>query len=417
LTPTARVAGVLVVIALAALVLPAWLPIAATAILIAAVFLDAYAVRGAPRIERMTTSVLSRGVPAALSINAVAPDARDLLLRQPPAPWVDVHSEPSSDGRGLRGEITATRRGRHRLPGVASASVGPLRLARFHHPQGADAELLVYPDLHAARRMALRLRQGRAARDGRLRRGPLGLGTEFESVRDYSVDDDVRQVNWLATARLGRPMSNQYRVEQDRDVVCVVDSGRLMAAPLGHRTLLDVALDATAALALAADELGDRCGAIAFDGQLRRVLAPRRLGGRVVVDGLFDLQASSADSDFELAFLRVGGARRAFVLVFTDLIDEAAARSLMAAVPMLARRHAVVVASVSDPALASAAAAPPEAAEDPYEALAALTVLQTRARAALSITRTGAELIEAPPDALAQRCLHAYLRAKARARF
>jgi uncharacterized protein (DUF58 family) len=170
-------------------------------------------------------------------------------------------------------------------------------------------------------------------------------------------------------------------------------------------------------VALAADELGDRCGAIAFDGQLRRMIAPCRLGGRAVVEALFDLQASSSDSDFELAFLRVGGARRAFVLVFTDLIDDAAARSLSAAVPMLARRHAVVVASVSDPELAAAAAARDETAEHPYETVAALSVLQTRERAARSIRRAGAQVIEAPPGALAERCLDAYLRAKARARF
>src|SRR5690349_22529174 len=45
----------------------------------------------------------------------------------------------------------------------------------------------------------------------------LGIGTDFESVRDYAPDDDVRQVNWRATARVGRPMSNQYRIDQDRD--------------------------------------------------------------------------------------------------------------------------------------------------------------------------------------------------------
>src|SRR5207253_8103026 len=48
-------------------------------------------------------------------------------------------------------------------------------------------------------------------------RGPLGLGTEFELIREYEPDDDIRQVNWRATARLGRPMSNQYRLEQDRE--------------------------------------------------------------------------------------------------------------------------------------------------------------------------------------------------------
>jgi uncharacterized protein (DUF58 family) len=84
---------------------------------------------------------------------------------------------------------------------------------------------------------------------------------------------------------------------------------------------------------------------------------------------------------------------------------------------MLARRHAVVVASVSDPELAAAGSASPETAEDVYEEVAALTVAQTRARAVRSIRRAGAQVIEAPPGALADRCLYAYLRAKARARF
>src|SRR5437764_1031252 len=80
--------------------------------------------------------------------------------------------------------------------------------------------------------LALAVRQGRFRDAGQRSRGPLGLGLEFESVRDYLPDDDIRQVNWRATARLGRPMSNQHRVEQDRDVLCVVDAGRLMGAPL-----------------------------------------------------------------------------------------------------------------------------------------------------------------------------------------
>ena len=69
-------------------------------------------------------------------------------------------------------------------------------------------------------------------------------------------------------------MSNQYRIERDRDVVCVVDCGRLMAAPLADRTRLDAALDAAVAVAAVADELGDRCGVIAFDGEVLRSPAP-----------------------------------------------------------------------------------------------------------------------------------------------
>jgi uncharacterized protein (DUF58 family) len=290
-----------------------------------------------------------------------------------------------------------------------------LGLARRHHPAGPPQELLVFPDLPAARRLALLVRRGALA-GGQAARGPLGLGTEFESVRDYLPDDDVRQLNWRASARLGRPMSNQYRIEQDREVICLVDCGRLMGTPLGDRTRLDAALDAVTAVALVADELGDRCGAVAFDGAIRTELRPRRAGGRVVVRGLFDLEPTTRDSDFELAFTRVGPARRAMVLVFTDLVDLAAARSLLAAAPLLTRRHAVAIVSAEDPDLTRAARRVPADAAEAYETVAAVDVLEARLAVALQLRRGGASVIEAPVEQLALRCVQAYLSAKARAR-
>jgi uncharacterized protein (DUF58 family) len=410
-TPTTRCAWLLAAVAVAGLALPIWAAVAAALALLTATLIDGVAVHDAPRIERGLDKVLSRGVAASLTVVAQTHDARHVLLRQPATPALEVHTRP--DARSLNGEVLGVARGRHSLPGVAAASVGPLGLARWHHRDGAPTEVLVYPDLLTGRRLALRLRQGRAATGGRLRRGPLGLGTEFESIRDYSPDDDIRQVNWRASSRLGRAMSNQYRVEQDQDVLCLLDTGRLMAAPLDRGTLLDAALDAATAVALVADELGDRCGAIAFDASVRRAVEPRRRGGDRVVRALFDLHPTLEDSDFERAFLRVGGSRRGLVLVFTDLIDEQAAGSLVRAAPMLTRRHAVLVVGIRDPALETAAS---DRDDDVATTLAALSVLHARATAVMRIRRAGADVVLAPADSLPERCVQAYLRAKARAR-
>jgi uncharacterized protein (DUF58 family) len=414
-TPTTRCAWVLAGVALVGLLVAEWLAIAGALAVLAAMLADGLSVRTAPPLRRTLDELLSRGVAASLSVQALAPDARRVLLRQPATPALRVQVQ--ADGRALDGEVVAVERGRQRLPGVASASVGPLGLARWHHRAGSHTEVLVYPDLVSARRLVLRLRQGRAAPGGRLRRGPLGLGTEFESIREYCPDDDIRQVNWRASARLGRPMSNQFRVEQDHDVVCVLDAGRLMGAALAQGTLLDATLDAATAVALVADELGDRCGAIAFDAEVRRVVGPRRAGGRRVLRALFDLQPTLEDSDFERAFMRVGGSRRALVLVFTDLIDERAARSLVEAAPMLTRRHTVVVAGISDPALETAAReARDQDHDEAARSLAALSVLRARDGAAARIRHAGADVVLATPAALPERCVQAYLRAKARAR-
>ena len=415
MSPTPRAVAILAAIAVAALVVPPVLAILAAVALAAAVVVDAVAVRRRPRLERALPHVLSRGVPAPLRVApAGAPPPGRLRLRQPATPDLAVQ-----DGEGdgaLDARVVPVRRGRHTLPPTATRGEGPLGLGRWTHRGGEPAEVAVFPDLPAARRLALGVRQGGLAPAGRHRRGPLGLGTEFESVRDYLPDDDIRQVNWLATARLGRPMSNQFRVEQDREVLCVVDAGRLMTAPLHDRTRLDAALDAVTAVALVADELGDRCGAVAFDSEIRARVSPRRGGGDAVVRTLFDLEPRLVDSDYDLAFRAVGRAKRAFVLVLSDLLEEAAARPLVGAVPVLARRHAVAVASVRDPDLDALVGTPPRGEGDLYAMAVAVDVLDARRRAAKLVERAGAEVVEAAPGALAVACVRAYLRAKARAR-
>ncbi|HEY5196804.1 MAG TPA: DUF58 domain-containing protein [Solirubrobacteraceae bacterium] len=413
MTPTPRAAALLAGLALAALLVTPVLAALAALALVAAIAVDAHSVRRPPAIDREVSHVVARGVPATFGLRAEHDHGRTVRMRQ--ATPADVRIEPEAATGELRATLTGERRGRHSLPGVASVSRGPLGLARWHHPDGPPQELLVYPDLPAARRLTLLVRRG-ALTGGHAARGPLGLGTEFESIRDYLPDDDVRQLNWRASGRLGRPMSNQYRIEQDREVICLVDSGRLMGTPLGDRTRLDAALDAVTAVGLVADELGDRCGAVAFDSSLRVELRPRRSGGRVVVRGLFDLEPTTRDSDFELAFTRVGAARRAMVLVFTDLVDLAAARSLLAAAPLLTRRHAVAVVSAEDPDLRHAAARVPSDPAEAYETVAAVDVLEARLAVTAQLRRRGAEVIEAPVDQMALRCVQAYLSAKARAR-
>ena len=417
MSPTPRAAAALAVVALLAIALG---PVAAgllAAALAGALLADALAARRPPRARRRVPAIVARGVPAALAVEIAGPPGHRVRVRVRQACPAEIEVEPQEAESGLQARLVARRRGRWTLPPAAMRVAGPLGLATWDHRAGEDAQLLVYPDLPAARRLALAVRAGHFRETGRQSRGPLGLGTEFESIRDYLPDDDIRQVNWPATARMGRPMSNQYRIEQDRDVICVLDCGRLMAAPLGGgATRLDGAVDAATAVGLVADELGDRCGTVAFDAIVHRRLAPRRRGGEALVRAVFDLQPAPVDSDYELAFRSVASSKRALVIVFTDLIEEVAARSLVMAVPVLARRHEVVVAGVVDPDLDAALRTPPAHELDVYRAAAALDVLAARERAAARVRGAGARVLETAPAALARACVGAYLSAKARAR-
>jgi len=416
MSPTPRAAAALGAIALLTIVFGPLVAALLAAALAGALIADARAARRPPRAQRRVPAIVARGVPATLAVEPAPDDGRRMRIRQArPAAEVEISPQESDVGT-LHCELVARRRGRFELAPATLRARGPLGLATCDHEAGETQELLVYPDLPAARRLALAVRTGSFRESGHRSRGPLGLGTDFESIRDYLPDDDIRQVNWPATVRMGRPMSNQYRVEQDRDVICMIDCGRLMAAPLMNATRLDLAIDAATAVGLVTDELGDRCGTVAFDTVVHRRLAPRRRGGDALVRAVFDLQPAPVDSDYELAFATVASAKRALVIVFTDLIEEVAARSLIEAVPVLARRHEVVVAGVLDPDLDAAVGTRPEHVLDVYRAAAALDVLAARERAAARVRGAGARVLETPPAGLARAAVAAYLSAKARAR-
>ena len=415
MTPTARAAYVLLAIAFVALLVPAAVSIALVVIVVVLVVVDLVVAHAKVRVRRTVPRVIARSVPATLKIVADDPRTSHIEVRQ--AQPADIEVVPSVGRGGLDGHVIAHRRGAAELPPVAARRTGPLGLGRWTFKGQGTAALLVYPDVVAAQRVVVALRRGRFRDPGLRTRGPLGLGTDFESIRDYQPDDDVRQINWTATERAGRPMSNVYRIEQDRDVVCLLDAGRLMTAPIDARTTrLDAAVDAVTMVALVADELGDRCGVTVFDRELRKRLAPRRNGGRAVVQTILDVEPEVIDSDYDLAFRSVGGAKRSLILVCTDLVDEAAARSLIAAIPVVARRHAVVVASVQDPDLSAAVATEPRVPHDVYAAAVALDVLEARRRAVVRLQHAGAQVVEAPPGVLGEACVRAYLSLKARAR-
>jgi uncharacterized protein (DUF58 family) len=414
--PATRVAYALAIAAAAALVAPVAVAPQAKVAVVTAAAVDAWSVRGPSTLIRDAPRVVARGKPGALTVRQDRPEtARGAVrIRQGGAP--DVQVAPQEADGELVTSFVARRRGRHELPPVAYRRDGPLGLGRWYHRGTEELQVLSYPDVPGARRIATAVARGRFRDPGRMRHGPLGLGTDFESVRDYLPDDDIRQVNWAATGRMGRPMSNQYRVDQDREVVCLVDCGRLMAAPVAGGTRLDAAIDAVAAVAAVADQVGDRCGAIAFDARIRRRIHSQRGAAREIVRGLFDLEPSSDDSDYELAFRTVGGGKRALVIVFTDLLDTAAARSLLEATPYLVRRHAMLFVSTRDPQIAALVSTSPSRTADVYRASVAAGVLKERDRVAHFLRRRGATVVDAAPEQLPAISVSAYLRAKARAR-
>lgn len=414
--PTTRAAALVAVAAVVCVVHPG-VGLTVLVAVLAATAVDA--VRARPTSDVATRDVppfVVRGSPATMRVAAAGDAGRggDVVLTQPGTSALTVTGTAPGDLT-----VVAARRGRHELPPLQARRVGGLGLGAWSGPVTPAATIVAHPDVLAARRLARTAQQQTFEEESGRARGPLGLGTSFESLREYLPEDDVRLVNWKASARAGRPVVNQFRLEQSRDVVLLLDAGRLLAAPApqGPGTLLDAAVDAATAIALTADAIGDRCGLVVYGEHVLAHLAPRTGGGRAVAGALSGVEPTMVDSDVETAF-RLLPTKRSIVVVFTDLVDDVAAFALQRTVPVLGRRHQVVVVAPDDPALRAMVAAASSSADARagYRATAAATLLEERARAAAVLRRSGASVTTGPPDRLAAVATRAYLDVKARAR-
>jgi uncharacterized protein (DUF58 family) len=316
--------------------------------------------------------------------------------------------------------LQPTRRGTFRPSEVTVRVTGPLGLVTRQAPRELAGHLEVHPSFRSRAAAELRLTRARVLQEGvRTIRG-AGGGTEFESLRDHVEGDEFRHIDWAATARAGRPIVRTYRPERNQTVVVLLDTGRVVAGLVEGVPRLDHGMDATLALGTVATRLGDRIGLLAFGGEVRTVVAPRRDRDQLrrLSSAMHALEPELAESGYHAAFRATLARfrRRALLVVVTELAAEAVQETLVPALPLVTREHAVVVASVRDPAVERLRDHPGGAPRDAYAAAAATTVLDERARAAARLRAVGAEVVDAAPGELAARLVDRYLDVKATGR-
>lgn len=315
---------------------------------------------------------------------------------------------------------TPARRGPVRIPPPRVEAAGRLGLAQIRFTGAPLPETCVRPNLaQVAAFDQLRNRQSLAQMGiHRVRR--IGEGREFEQLREYMPDDEFRQINWKATARRGEPVTALHQAEKAQDLLICLDCGRMMGAPLARGTALDAAVDAAVMLAHAARRGGDKPGLALFGAQVKRFLAPSGSAPALsrMADELGGAQSEPVFPSYTelVSFLRGHQKRRAMLFIFTDLSDPQLAANLAEVMPLVARRHAVVVVSLKDSLLHAAAAGAPMGRAGLYQVLAAAGLEAERAARVADLQRRGVSVLEAAPEKLGIGAINKYLELKARGR-
>lgn len=325
---------------------------------------------------------------------------------------------PAGERRALVTPLEPRRRGERRALHVTVRSRGPLGLAGRQATTAAPAAIRVLPPFRSRRHLPSRLARLREL-DGRTSVMIRGQGTEFDSLREYVRGDDVRSLDWRATARRREPVVRTWRPERDRRVVVVLDTGRTSAARIDDEPRLDTAIEASLLLSALAASAGDRVDVLAFD-RARRARVHGATGTEVlgrVVDALAPIEPQLIETDWSAVpgQVRALVSQRSLVVLLTALDSVGAAEGMLAVLPQLTRQHTVVVACALDPELARMAGDRGDRT-GVYTAAAAERSLADTDRLAAAVRRLGGDVVLAAPEQLPPALADRYLALKATGR-
>jgi len=413
--------------------LPTWTltaaPLALLAMVLTTIADHLLSRRGAVlELERVTEEKLSLGAENRIEIRVRnrGPLAQALIVKDDPPPAfvterrvfslnvapyaqgaVAYHTRPLARGRYAFGSLHV--RGRSRLG-----------LSYWQRRFPAPAEVAVYPNLLEVRRYQLLARADRLRQGGFRLLRRLGERTEFESLREYTPDDEYRSIDWKATARRRRPISRQYELERSQTVILMIDAGRMMSTLVGDLSRLDYALNAALMFAYVAIERDDAVGLIAFSDEVKAFVPPRKGHRQVglITEALYDLQPALVEPDYAEAFMTLSARarKRALVVCFTDLVDVDASSRLLGHLTALAPHHLPLLITLRDRELLQAAQRAPMDVTETYQRALAAQVLQDRETALAVLRQRGVMVLDALPEQLTVAAVNEYLGLKARGR-
>lgn len=325
---------------------------------------------------------------------------------------------PAGERRRHRTVLTPTRRGDRTADLVTVRSRGPLGLAGRQASLRCPARVRVLPAFSSRRHLPSRLARLREM-DGRSAVMVRGAGTEFDSLREYVVGDDVRSIDWRSTARRGEVVVRTWRPERDRRVLIVVDTGRLSAARLGDAPRLDAQIEACLLLSALASKAGDRVDVLTMSEstgvQVRGQSGPALMS--TLADALAPVTPELSETDWTAMAQAVRSilSQHALVVALTALDGAGADAGMLRALGALAREHTVLLASASDPELEQLRRQR-EDAETVYVAAAAERDLADLQVSRERLRRADIEVVEAQAEGLAPALADSYLSLKAAGR-
>jgi len=295
---------------------------------------------------------------------------------------------------------------------------GKLGLLSHKYTFAKDTTVKVYPSFIQMRRYELMAISNRLSEVGVKKIRRIGRHMEFDQIRDYIKGDDIRTINWKATARKGHVMVNQYQDEKSQQVFCVVDMGRTMQMPFNGMTLLDYAINTSLVISNIAMLKHDKAGLITFNNKVRSLI-PARMEGhhmQTIMEVLYNQSTGFKEHSIEALYANVKHHihHRSLLILFTNFESLKSAQREIPMLTRLAANHLLMVVFFENSELKEVINHEASDTEDIYIQAIAEKFIFDKKRIVKELERHGIYAILTDPEKLTVDTMNRYLEFKAR---
>ncbi len=315
-------------------------------------------------------------------------------------------------------QLRPTERGVYSFGSLNIFAVSPIGFLAKKYSFDQAQEVPVYPSFLQLQKYDLIAFTNRLHEYGLKKIRRIGHTMEFEQIKDYVLGDDIRNINWKATAKRGQLMVNQYQDEKSQPIYSVIDKGRVMKMPFNGLSLLDYAINATLVISNIALKKHDKAGMFSFSNKIEnRVVAERRSSQmNLILETLYNLDTNFIESDFSRLYIDVKRNlnQRSLLLLYTNFETLDALHRQLPYLAAMAKQHLLVVIFFENTELNEFADKKADTVHQIFEQTIAEKFIYEKRLIVNELRKHGIQTILTKPENLTINTINKYLEIKAR---
>ena len=261
--------------------------------------------------------------------------------------WMITHRFAAREQKNIIYKLRPVARGEYHFGNIILYVQSLLGLLMRRHDINVTETVPVYPSFLQLRKYELLSQTTIQTEHGNKRMRKIGHSMEFEQIKEYVRGDDIRTINWKATARKGSLMVNNYTDEKSQQVYCIIDKGRLMKMPFNELTLLDYAINSTLVLSNVCLQKQDRIGLITFSNKMGSLIAADKkpIQRENILQLLYNQETAFLESDYEMLYMQIRSRikHRSLLVLYTNFESLSGLRRQLNYLRSIARHHLLMV--------------------------------------------------------------------------